>query len=167
MILSIIVAVARNGVIGCAGRMPWHIGEDLRRFRRITTGHPVVMGRKTFESLGGRPLPGRTNIVVSRNTGLTVPEGVIVAASLEAAVAPYRDTDEEVFMIGGGEIYRQAMPMADKLYLTRIAASPAGDTHFPEIAPDEWRMVWCQAHQASMDGEVPAFKFVDYIRIKK
>lgn len=165
MILSLIVAVAGNGVIGCAGRMPWHIGEDLRRFKRITTGHPVVMGRKTFESLGRKPLPGRTNIVVSRNPDFTVPDGVRVAGSLEAAVAKYRDTDEEVFVIGGGEIYRQAVPIADKLYLTRIDASPAGDTYFPEIVPEEWRVVWREAHPAS--GEVPAFEFTDYIRTKR
>ncbi|WP_363291683.1 dihydrofolate reductase [uncultured Rikenella sp.] len=167
MILSIIVAVAENDIIGSAGRMPWHISEDLRRFRRITTGHPVVMGRKTFESLGGKPLPGRTNIVVSRNPDFAVPEGVFVAGSLEAAVAKYRDTAEEVFVIGGGEIYRQAMPIADKLYLTRIAASPEGDTRFPEIVSEEWRMAWCEAHPASADGKVPAFEFKDYIRIKR
>lgn len=167
MTLSIIVAVAWNGVIGCAGRMPWHIGEDLRRFKRITSGHPVVMGRKTFESLGNKPLPGRTNIVVTRNADFAVPDGVVRVSSLEEALSEFRDTDEEVFIIGGGQIYRQAMPMADKLYLTRIEASPEGDTYFPEIAADEWRMVWCEAHPADMVGGVPPFEFVDYIRIKR
>lgn len=167
MTLSIIVAVAGNGVIGCAGRMPWHISEDLRRFKRITSGHPVVMGRKTFESLGNKPLPGRTNIVVTRNADFTVPEGVVRVSSLEEALSEFRDTDEEVFIIGGGQIYRQAMPMADKLYLTRIEASPEGDTHFPEIAADEWRMVWCEAHPADVVGGVPPFEFVDYIRFRR
>lgn len=167
MTLSIIVAVAENGVIGCAGRMPWHISEDLRRFKRITSGHPVVMGRKTFESLGNKPLPNRTNIVVTRNSGLAVPEGVWTAASIEEAVAQFSGTAQEIFIIGGGEVYRQAMSLADKLYLTRILASPEGDTHFPKIEADEWRMVWCEAHPASADGDVPAFEFADYIRIKR
>lgn len=167
MTLSIIVAVAGNGVIGCAGRMPWHIGEDLRRFKRITSGHPVVMGRKTFESLGNKPLPGRTNIVVTRNADFAVPDGVVRVSSLEEALSGFRDTDEEVFIIGGGQIYRQAVPMADKLYLTRIEASPEGDTHFPEIVADEWRMVWRDAHPAVVAEEVPPFEFVDYIRIKR
>lgn len=167
MTLSIIVAVAENGIIGCAGRMPWHISEDLRRFKRITSGHPVVMGRKTFESLGCKPLPNRTNIVITRNAGFSVPEGTVIASSLEEAVAQYQDTAEEVFIIGGGEVYRQAMASGtiDKLYLTRILASPEGDTSFPEIKPEEWRMVWCEAHPGA--GDVPPFEFVDYIRIKR
>lgn len=163
MILSVIVAVAENGVIGSAGRMPWHISEDLKRFKRITSGHPVIMGRKTFESLGGKPLPNRLNIVVTRNPDFIVPEGVIAAFSLEQAAGKYRDTAEEVFVIGGGEIYRQAVPLADKLYLTRIQAAPQGDTHFPEIDTDQWRMVWHEAHPAA--GETPAFEFTDYIRV--
>ena len=167
MTLSIIVAVAENGVIGCAGRMPWHISEDLKRFKRITSGHPVVMGRKTFESLGCKPLPNRTNIVVTRNSGLALPEGVLSAASIEDAVARFAGTAQEIFIIGGGEIYRQAMASdrVDKLYLTRISAQPQGDTHFPEIKPDEWRMVWCETHPAA--GDVPPFEFVDYIKIKR
>ena len=165
MIISIIVAVAENGIIGNGGQMPWHISEDLKRFKRITSGHPVVMGRKTFESIGSRPLPNRTNIVVSRNTALTVPEGVVLVESLDV-LERFGAADEEVFIIGGGEIYRQAMPMADKLYLTRIAARPEGDTRFPEIDPDTWRMVWHEAHPASADGSVPAFEFVDFVRVK-
>lgn len=167
MTLSIIVAVAENGIIGSAGHMPWHISQDLRRFKHITTGHPVVMGRKTFESLGCKPLPNRTNIVITRNAGFAVPEGTVIASSLEGAMAQYQDTAEEVFIIGGGEVYRQAMNsgMVDKLYLTRILASPQGDTSFPEIEPDTWRMVWCETHPAA--GDVPPFEFVDYIRIKR
>ncbi len=168
MILSLIVAVAENGVIGCDGRMPWHLREDLARFKRITTGHPVVMGRKTFESLGGRPLPNRTNIVVTRRAAdFRVPDGVVVVASPEEAFARYADSDEELFVIGGGEIYRQTMPLADKLYLTRIAARPEGDTYFPEVRPEEWREVWREAHPAALDGSVPGFEFIDYLRIKR
>lgn len=165
MILSIIVAAADNGIIGCDGRMPWHISEDLKRFKQITSGHPVVMGRKTFESLGCRPLPNRLNIVVSRNTALSVPEGVATATSLEEALAPYRDSAEELFIIGGGEIYRQALPLADKLYLTHIHATPEGDTRFPAIDPAQWRIVWNEAHPAT--DTAPAFDFTDYIRIKR
>ncbi|WP_294598123.1 dihydrofolate reductase [uncultured Rikenella sp.] len=168
MILSLIAAVAENGVIGCDGRMPWHLREDLARFKRITTGHPVVMGRKTFESLGSRPLPNRPNVVVTRRAAdCRVPEGVTVVASPEEAVRRYADTDEELFIIGGGEIYRQTIPAADKLYLTRIFASPQGDTYFPEVRPEEWRPVWREAHPASEEGTVPGFEFVDYIRIKR
>lgn len=168
MILSLIAAAAENGVIGCNGRMPWHIGEDLARFKRITTGHPVAMGRKTFESLGGRPLPNRTNIVVTRRAAdFMVPEGVVVVASPEEAAGRYAATDEELFIIGGGEIYRQTISQADKLYLTRILASPEGDTYFPEIRADEWREVWREAHPASPDGTVPGFEFIDYLRVKR
>ena len=163
MILSVIVAVAENGVIGNAGRMPWHISEDLKRFKRITSSHPVVMGRKTFESLGSKPLPNRLNIVVTRNPEFAVPEGVVAVSSLEQVAEKYKDTAEEVFIIGGGEIYRQAVPLAAKLYLARIQAAPQGDTHFPEIAADRWRMVWNETHPAA--GETPAFEFTDYIRV--
>lgn len=165
MTLSIIVAVAQNGIIGNNGQMPWHIGEDLKRFKRITMGHPVVMGRKTFESLGGKPLPGRTNVVVSRNPAFAVPEGVVLAGSLDEAIARFDHGDDEVFIIGGGEIYRQAMPRADKLYLTRIEASPEGDTHFPKIGEKEWRMVGCEKHPAETNDPTPAFEFIDYNRI--
>ena len=136
--ISVIVAVAKNGVIGCRGGMPWHISEDLRYFKRVTTGHPVVMGRRTFESLG-RPLPGRTNVVVTRNPSWSA-EGVRVADSIDRAVAMF-PPDEEVFVIGGGEIYRQAMPLADKLYLTRIDAAFEGDTFLPARDEADWRLV--------------------------
>ncbi len=162
MTLSIIVAVAANGIIGNNGQMPWHISEDLKRFRRITTGHPVVMGRKTFESLGNRPLPNRTNIVVSRNPALTVPEGVVRVESLEV-LDRFGASDDEIFIIGGGEIYRQALPIADKLYLTRIAAHPEGDTRFPEIDTAVWQMVYHESHPAT--DNTPAFEFIDYNRI--
>lgn len=165
MILSLIVAVAENQVIGNGGQMPWHISEDLKYFKRTTQGHPVVMGRRTFESLGCRPLPNRTNVVVSRNTSLKVPEGVVTATSLEQALAPFQQTDEEVFILGGGEIYRQAMPLADRLYLTRIAASPQGDTLFPTVSPEEWRLTWHEAHPAT--DHTPAFEFCNYLHIKR
>lgn len=151
--ISIIVAVASNGVIGCHNRLIWHISEDLKRFKALTIGHPIVMGRKTYESIG-RPLPGRLNIVVSRQNDLRI-EGVEVVGSIEDAVKRAGVADE-IFVIGGGEIYRQALPLADKLYMTRVEQSPSGDTFFPPISPAEWR----EAKREKHDG----FEFIDYER---
>jgi dihydrofolate reductase len=130
--LALIAARARNGVIGLDNRMPWHLPEDLAYFKRVTLGKPVVMGRKTFESIG-RPLPGRLNIVVTRNpdwqaAGVQVAHSLDAALALAAAAAP-----EEIMLIGGAELYRQALPQADVLYLTEIDAEFAGDAFFPEV----------------------------------
>ncbi len=139
--VSIIAAVAENGVIGAAGAMPWRLSTDMKRFRRITMGKPVIMGRKTFEAIG-RPLAGRLNVVVSRQEGYR-PEGVMVAASLEEALAlasEHGGTEAgEVIVAGGGEIYAAAIGRADRLYITHVEASPEGDVHFPEIEPAAWR----------------------------
>jgi len=156
--ISIIVAVSRGGVIGAAGRMPWHIAEDLRYFKRVTMGAAVVMGRRTFESLG-RPLPGRTNVVVTRD-GAFAAEGVAVVHSLEDAVRDYPDA----FIIGGGDIYRQAMPLADRLYITRIEADYEGDTHFPEWSAAEWRLVSSEPHERGETFPHP-FRFEVYDRV--
>ena len=142
--VSIIAAVAENGVIGDGGAMPWRLSTDLRRFKALTLGKPVVMGRRTFESIG-RPLPGRANIVVSQREGYR-PEGVTVAASLDAALAGATAAAsgaglDEVFVIGGGEIYAAAMPHADRLHITHVAARPSGDTTFPAIDPAVWTRV--------------------------
>lgn len=139
--VSIVAAVAANGVIGDRGAMPWRLSTDLRRFKALTLGRPVVMGRRTFESIG-RPLAGRANIVVSRRPDFR-PEGVAVAASLDAALAEARAAAlraglDEVFIIGGGELYAAAMPYADRLHITHVAAHPAGDTVFPAIDPAVW-----------------------------
>ncbi|MDR2894897.1 MAG: dihydrofolate reductase [Alistipes sp.] len=138
---SIIVAVSRGGVIGAAGRMPWHIAEDLRYFKRVTLGSTVVMGRRTFASLG-RPLPGRLNVVVTRDEGFSA-EGVVVAHSLEEALAAHPDA----FVIGGGDIYRQALPLVDRLYVTRIEADFEGDTRFPEWNEADWRLTSTERHE--------------------
>lgn len=132
--LALIVAVAKNNVIGNAGGMPWHLPAELAYFKRITTGHPIIMGRKTFESIG-RPLPNRRNIVVSRNTALLAP-GCEVVASLPAALSLC--VGQDVFVIGGATLYREALPHAQKLYLTEIDAEVPGDTHFPVIDPAHW-----------------------------
>lgn len=135
---TIVVAVARNGVIGREGDMPWKLSTDLRRFKALTLGKPVVMGRKTFESIG-RPLPGRPHVIVSRSAGYR-PEGVEVAETLEAAIARARTIANEtgageICIVGGGEIYRQALPFADELHVTHVDADIEGDTTFPPIDP--------------------------------
>jgi len=140
MRVSLIAAVAENGVIGSRGALPWHLAADLRRFKTLTMGHHVVVGRKTFESIG-RALPGRRMVVVSRGEP-TLPAGVALAGSLEEALDEVaRSGEDEVFVAGGGEIYRLALPRADRLHLTRVHAAPAGDAFFPPIDLEEWRLV--------------------------
>jgi dihydrofolate reductase len=136
--LSIIVAVAENNVIGANNQLIWHISDDLKRFKALTTGHCIVMGRKTFESIG-KPLPKRTNIVVSRNKNLVI-EGCTVSTSLQEAIAAC-PANQEVFIIGGGELYRQALPLAHKIYLTIVHRHFEGDTYFPEIDYSQWQVV--------------------------
>lgn len=139
--IAIIVAAAKNRVIGHNNAMPWYLPEELKHFKRITLGKPLVMGRNTFESIG-RPLPGRTNIVISRNPEFNHP-GIKVASSLAAALKiadaqAVIDGATEIMVIGGGQIYEQAFPLASYLYLTEVDAEPEGDTWFPEVSMDEW-----------------------------
>ena len=136
--LSLVAAVAENGVIGRGRAMPWHLPADLAHFKRVTLGKPIVMGRRTYEAIG-RPLPGRRNIVVTRSPGF-VGAGVESAAGLTEAIALTRDV-EEIMVIGGGELYAAALPIACRIYLTRVHAAVAGDTHFPEFDPAEWEEV--------------------------
>ena len=149
--VSIIVAVAENGTIGDRNALLWHISEDLKRFKALTTGHPVIMGRKTYESLG-RPLPNRTNVVLSRSGG-GVP-GCRVARSLDEALALFPD-DEELFIIGGAQIYEQALPLADRLYLTRVCHPYEGDTSFPEWDASEWHLASSEAHPSGREYPHP------------
>jgi dihydrofolate reductase len=135
MTISIIVAVAENEAIGYDNHLLWHISEDLKRFKSLTLGHHVIMGRKTFESVG-KPLPGRVNVVISRQDNYSA-NGCLVAKSLEDALALAKQ-DSEAFIIGGGELYKQALPLTDKIYLTRVHAGFAGDTFFPELNLAEW-----------------------------
>lgn len=158
--ISMIVAVARNGVIGHANDLIWHISEDLRRFKAITTGHPVIMGRKTFESIG-RPLPGRTNVVITRN-GHFRPEGCLVADSFEKAVAMF-PPDEEAFVIGGAQVYAQALPIAQRLYLTEIEADYEGDTRFPDWDRSAWTLSSEHRFPRGERFEHP-FAFLDFVR---
>lgn len=157
--VSVIVAVAENGVIGDKNSLLWHISEDLRNFKRITSGHPVVMGRKTFESLG-RPLPNRKNVVITRQD-IEI-EGCEVAHSLEEALAMF-SADEEIFIIGGAQIYREAMPIADRFYLTRVHHSYEGDTSFPEWNESEWQKVDSERFERGEKYEYP-FTFEVYNR---
>lgn len=141
--IAMIVAMGENRVIGAAGEIPWRLPTDFAHFKRTTLGKPLVMGRKTFESIG-KPLPGRTNIVVTRQEGYA-PEGVLVAATLSGAIdmaqaVASADGAEEVMIGGGGEIYREAMPLAERLYVTHVAVAPSGDAWFPPIDPAEWQV---------------------------
>ena len=131
--ISLIAALSENRVIGNQGKLPWHLKDDFRRFKERTLGHPIIMGRKTHESIG-RPLPGRTNIVVTRDTSHEIP-GCVVVKSLSEALAIAREAEsEEIFVIGGGQIYAEALLVADRLYLTLVHAIMDGDTFFPEYS---------------------------------
>lgn len=157
---SLIVAIARGGVIGGDNQLLWHISEDLKNFKRVTSGHPVVMGRKTFESLG-RPLPKRENVVISRT--LDEVAGCRVAHSLEEALGGYSPC-EEIFVIGGAEIYRAALPLCDRFYLTRVHHDFQGDTLFPEYDPAQWQCVSSEHFERGATFEHP-FTIEEYIRV--
>ena len=138
MKVSMVVAASANNVIGASAGLPWRLREDLRRFKEITMGKPMIMGRLTFESIG-KVLPGRRSIVITRQTNYQ-PEGVDVITSPDAALKLAGEVDE-VMIIGGGKVYEQMLPMTDRIYLTRVHADFDGDTFFPEIKEDEWRIV--------------------------
>ncbi len=160
MILSLVVARAANGVIGRDNALPWHLAEDLRHFKRLTVGKPVVMGRRTFESIG-KPLPGRHNIVLTRDATWTAPGVTVVpnlaeavaAAGLQAGARP-----DEIMIIGGAAIYAEALPSARRVYLTEVHASPDGDTVLPPFDRAVWREAARVDHAA--DGDAPGYSFV-------
>lgn len=164
MRISIIAAVATNGVIGRNGQLPWRLSGDLRRFKRLTMGHTIIMGRKTWESLR-RPLPGRRSVVVTRQTDYRIDaDGVQIAASLDNALNIARmANDEEAFVIGGAEIFDEALPRADRLYFTEVAADVEGDTYFPlnfdTFEWDAWSVLETEAHEADAQND-HAFIFV-------
>ena len=157
--VSIIVAVAQNGVIGDKNALLWHISEDMRFFRRTTSGHPVIMGRKTYDSLG-RPLPNRTNVVISRTTKEI--EGCTVVGSLEEAIALF-PKEEEIFIIGGAQIYAQALPLAHRIYLTVVERDYQGDTSFPEIDYSVWKLSSREDFASGEEFEYP-FSFITLVR---
>lgn len=156
--LTLIAAVARNGVIGRDNKLPWKLSEDLKRFKALTMGHPMIMGRKTWESLPGK-LPGRPHIIVTRNPDYRA-EGATVVNSLQAAVSAAGNVDE-VFVIGGAELYSQALEVADRLQLTEIAADFKGDAQFPAWNRSQWRETARQSHRAEAGYD---YAFVTYER---
>lgn len=154
MRISIIVAVAENGVIGRAGQLPWKLLADLQRFKRLTMGHTIIMGRRTWESIG-RPLPGRKSIVVSRQANYAVADGTVaVANSIQQAVKITEEAgDDEAFIVGGAELYRLALTEANRLYYTRVAAKPKGDTYFPEVDWSRWKLIESAPHSTDEKNE--------------
>ena len=159
---SLIVAMSQNNVIGREGDLPWRLSADLRRFKALTMGHHIVMGRKTYESIG-RQLPGRTMVVVTRQDDYTA-EFATVAHSLSAAIETAQGSgDEEVFIIGGGEIYRQALDLVDRIHLTRVEAEISGDTYFPEFDLSRWQLIEQEIHDADEKNEYP-YRFEIYER---
>ena len=156
MPINLIVAMAKNRVIGIDNKMPWHLPADFAWFKKNTLGHPVIMGRKTFESIG-KPLPGRRNIVVSRNPDWRF-AGCDVFNSLGAALASCNPNDQ-IFVIGGASLYNEALPMASHLYITEVDAAPIGDTHFPALAPGHWHEQ-SREHHAADEKNAHAMDFV-------
>ena len=159
--ISIIAALAANRTIGKDGDLPWHLPADLKRFKRLTGGHPMVMGRRTFESIGSKPLPGRRTVVLTGRPGWSAP-GVESASTLGEALALLAGAPQ-VFIAGGAEVYRQALAVADRLYLTWIKQDFAGDTFFPEFAESDWRLIEEECHPAG-DGAPFAWRFSTYDR---
>ncbi|MFQ1649526.1 type 3 dihydrofolate reductase [Aeromonas veronii] len=154
MKISMIAAMAHDRVIGKDNQMPWHLPADLAHFKRVTLGKPVLMGRKTFESIG-RPLPGRRNLVISRNPDYQA-EGIEMVGSVEAALALLAGSSvEELMVIGGGHLYAEMLPSADCLYLTRIDLAVEGDTRFPAFDDGQWQRVDCESHPADEKNPHP------------
>lgn len=160
--INIVVAKASNNVIGAKNDLIWHLPNDLKHFKSITSGHPIIMGRKTFESLG-RPLPNRTNIVVTGDQNWNA-ESIEIASSLPKAIEAAKKIDDDIYIIGGGNIYKQAMEFTDVLYITEVHHEFDGDTYFPEIDSDEWEEV--EREDFKKDEKHPyAYSFVTYKRI--
>lgn len=161
--ITIIAAVAANRAIGNRNRLLYHLSADLRRFKALTTGHTIIMGRRTFESLPKGALPQRRNIVLTRNTGYTAP-GIETFASLESALEACTP-EEEIFIIGGASVYAEALPMADRLCLTHVADTPdEADAFFPEYDGTEWRLTASESHEPDERNAVP-YTFADYERL--
>ncbi len=163
MIVSAIVAAASNGVIGRDNQIPWRLSGDLKYFKRTTLGHFVIMGRNSFDSIG-RPLPKRTNVVITRNPFFIATDCLIARSVEEALTLALDHGEQEAFILGGGEIYRQSMQYWDKLYLTRVEADVEGDVFFPEPAWEEWRLISSESHPADEKNDFP-FRFEVYQRI--
>ncbi len=161
MNISIIVAIAENNVIGSNNQLIWHIPSDLKRFKSLTMGHNMIMGRKTWDSIG-RPLPGRQSIVVTHNKEFSI-DGAKVAHSLSEAIELAK-SDNEIFIVGGGELYRQALPLANKLYLTKVHKAFDGDVLFPAIDYSQWRVVSSEKGKPT-EKDGLEYTYVDLVRI--
>jgi dihydrofolate reductase len=162
-LVSILVATDARGAIGRDGGLPWHLPNDLKRFKSLTMGKPIVMGRRTWDSIG-RPLPGRLNVVITRQAAYAA-AGATVVPSLDAALAAAGSV-EEVCVIGGGEIYRLALPITSRIHLTRIDATVPADTFFPALDPRQWREVGCEAHPAD-ERHAYAYSFIELQRMSR
>ncbi|WP_369899853.1 dihydrofolate reductase [Bacillus manliponensis] len=149
--ISLLVAMDKNRVIGKDNDLPWHLPADLAYFKKVTMGHHIIMGRKTFESIG-RPLPGRTNVIITRNTDYKV-EGCQVIHSIDDVKKMSEETNEELFVIGGAEIFKEVLSFANRLYITKIEEEFEGDTFFPEVSESEWEEVFVE--QGVMDDKNP------------
>ena len=158
--ISLIVAMGKNRVIGASGRVPWHLPNELKLFKNLTMGHHIVMGRKTYESID-RLLPGRTTVIVTRQRDYTVP-GAIVAHSIDEALDACRG-DDEIFVIGGADLFRETLPIADRLYLTVVDAAPEGDTFMPEFDMTDWRETSAEDFAAD-EKHAYAYRLVIYDR---
>jgi len=155
MIISAIVAMSSNRVIGREGDLPWHLPRDMKYFKAMTMGHHVIMGRNNFASMDYRPLRGRVNIVLTRDPYF-ITSSALVMHSIEEALSYAKDAGEtEAFIIGGGEIYKQSMHLLDKIYLTEVITELSGDTYFPEIDPDEWEILTSELHEADEKNAFP------------
>jgi dihydrofolate reductase len=154
--IALIVAMSEDGTIGDKGKIPWHISDDLKRFKRLTMGHPIIMGRKTYESIG-KPLPGRTNIILTRSALFIAPPGVLTFDSIGAALDRCRQQNEKlVFIVGGSDVYRQALPQAGQLFVTEVHQRVTGDTKFPDYDRSQWIEVARE--------DAPECSFVEYAR---
>ncbi|RYE25252.1 MAG: dihydrofolate reductase [Sphingobacteriales bacterium] len=164
--MSAIAAIDKNYAIGKGNNLPWRLPEDLKFFKRMTLGKPVLMGRKTFESLGNKPLPGRLNIVLSGQTDLALPEHVLLYSDINAAIRRLQDEKtEEAFIIGGGKIFTETLPILDRLYLTHIDTEVEGaDAFFPHIDHSNWKTVW-EEHHGQDDKHAFNYTFRKYERI--
>lgn len=160
--LSIIVALAENHAIGKNNDLIWYISDDLKRFKRLTTGHSILMGRKTYESLPNGALPNRENIVITRDQNLELPKCTMMH-SIEEVINTYMGSEEEIFVIGGGSVYEELLPYAKKLYLTKVHASFEADVYFPKINMEDWKLLSEEHHQKSEKNEFD-FSFVDLRR---
>lgn len=166
MHITLIVAKAKNNVIGKDNQLIWKISADLKRFKNLTSGHPILMGRKTFDSLG-KPLPNRTHLIITRNADFQVPVGHYAFPSVEDAFIFCNKTGvENLFIIGGGQIYQDTINLCDRLEITEVDAEPEGDTFFPEIDPKIWRETERENHPADEKNEFP-FSFVTYEKINR